>query len=190
MNKKMKFREFTEHQFKKSVVQLNSQVEVLVAKNTVARITKSIKKAGGEVRSYYLHDIHTGVSKQKVKNGKIIRESQEYTIHRPMITVVLIKDKDGKFHRGISVCHPKDNPCKIMGKRDAILRATFAMQTKANIKSRMTEEAENLFDECAGELAWPSTLKVRTDIFLGQYNIELLPVEFRMWNKPETAKVE
>ena len=50
---------------------------------------------------------------------------------RPVITVCLMLDQDGKVAaRGMSVCSKSDNPCKKTGRKIAWQRAEFALSQK------------------------------------------------------------
>ena len=45
----------------------------------------------------------------------------------PVVSVVLIRDVDGKFHRGVSICSYLDKPVKNIGRKKALARAMKAM---------------------------------------------------------------
>jgi len=71
---------------------------------------------------------------------------------RPVITVCLLKIADG-LHRGISICSPKDNPCKKEGRKLALYKALRAAKKQKNgCRIKRTEARHVLSKANAGFL--------------------------------------
>jgi len=87
---------------------------------------------------YYLRDKSDLSIKDKKKKG------------RPVITVCLIADKNRRtIVRGVSICSPRDNPCKEKGRRIAYGRALWAAVDPMRSNPVVRKEASTVLF-CAG----------------------------------------
>lgn len=100
--------------------------------------------------------------------------------NKPVSTVCLLKDSEGMFHRGISICSKKDIPKKAVGRGIAFGRALEAFNTKTtNYEKGMAlrYEAIEILDTVADEDLIPF---VDQYVVKSVYNAELTQFERKL----------
>ena len=66
---------------------------------------------------------------------------------RPLVTVCLAADTNGRFYRGVAICSPKDNPIKRVGRQIARGRVLRAMERKVHSDIVLRDEAWSVLHE-------------------------------------------
>lgn len=65
---------------------------------------------------------------------------------RPVVTICLLKDFNGRVHRGISICSPRDFPRKVVGRGIAYSRALSAYNQELSDSVALRYEAIEVID--------------------------------------------
>ena len=112
----------------------------------------------------------------KMKHGK----SQQL---RPSVTVVLIGENGGPYHRGMSICSVKDNPLTSKGRDKARGMARKAIHHKCDVEPIIRAEAKQVLESSwapdnsmdGDRLAWEYS-----NWHKGAYDVELAPFEAKL----------
>ena len=110
----------------------------------------------------------------------------------PVISVVLIRDVIGKYHRGVSICSYLDRPVKNVGRKKALARAMKAMGSG--------KSQEPILRSCAGfdvDMYTDSRTKFPTEYYLDEdvwcaykssYDTDLTEFENMIVNKEDVRR--
>jgi hypothetical protein len=113
--------------------------------------------------------------------------------NHPVITVCLMRDLNGLYHRGISICSKIERPIKQQGRERAIKRALEAMKYKEDTRKinrlcailRVEETTDSSTDE------FPKELDINTGkeyMFKSYYDTELTPLEKKLTSRVMVEK--
>lgn len=73
------------------------------------------------------------------------------TTNKPTVTVCLIKDESGRYHRGVSFCNTEDDkPTIAAGKKYALKHAMRAIGTGKSSQPIVTGKPLNTLNNCIG----------------------------------------
>ena len=93
---------------------------------------------------------------------------------RPLVTVCLARDENGKHYRGVAICSPKDSPVKRVGRQIALGRVLRAIHRNGDTGRVLRVEAWDVLSDAGA---------------FNQYNIKsaynpiLTPLEIKILNK-------
>ena len=91
---------------------------------------------------------------------------------RPLITVCLATVPTGTHYRGISICSPKDNPIKRVGRQIALGRVLRAIHKRIDSDPIYRDEAFTIINQTGDQIG--SHLKAEIDPILTPLEIKLL----------------
>ena len=93
--------------------------------------------------------------------------------NRPLVTVCLATDTNGRHYRGVAICSPKDNPSKRKGRQIALGRVLKAMYRNVDSEPVLRDEAWKILSIVFGALK-PHYIKSTNNPVLTPLEIKLL----------------
>jgi len=109
--------------------------------------------------------------------GGLMSEQHYYYLrddaNRPLVTVCLSTDINGRHYRGVAICSPKDNPVKRVGRQIAQGRVFRAMHRNQAGDPVYRDEAYQVLQDVKGRL-YPYYTKSSPDPVLTPIEIKLL----------------
>lgn len=134
------------------------------------------------IKQFNEEQFKIGLNKFKEKHN--IQTIRFYFIrdeeNKPVITVMIAKDKDGMYHRGIGMCSVLDQPNRAKGRRAAFKHLSIAMDKKTDDIHQLSDRAS-----IVPEYYDPPDAMIYGDTKyrLGQYNVQLTEMENDYINK-------